>query len=123
MLNLNEILEVWEEESNGDIRIFKWITFAGGRYAIGVQAAFMAFCLPRATLPVDQYTHFEVCIGDLPAGMIPDSWDRYLVDQSFHGFVPRQEIETFLTVLDKLLGMDRGPVYSDKTDQRAPAFF
>lgn len=72
----------------------------GSIHSISVQASEYHYCKPRKTIPLDQYTHFEVMLK-IPHDDVPNSWSEYGDIDNIYAYVPKHEIELLLTTLDK----------------------
>ncbi|MBQ3423485.1 MAG: hypothetical protein IJH34_17915 [Romboutsia sp.] len=64
----------------GGNRICKWINI-NKEYSLSIQASEMHYCIPRAYIPLKEYTHFELAIifkGKLAFDItVLEKFDRY----------------------------------------------
>lgn len=103
-MDIVKVLSVMNEEREGRFRLIESVRF--GEHWLSIQASITHYCLPRETLTVDKYTHFEVMAG-IPEEDIPKKWlDEYDDGDGVFGYVPKEEIEELIDALNNKYGID-----------------
>ena len=105
-MDLIEILEtlpkIQDDECYSEktkLRVIRHIFFNDLDYSVGVQASFYHYCIPRETLDLNEYTHFEVIL-DIPDEDVPTSWEEFnYCGDKVYGYVPKDAIEQLLEEL------------------------
>lgn len=88
----------------GEFRILGHIHFGNFEHSISVQASSFHYCRPRQTIPLDEYTHFEVMLN-VPFKDIPQEWEQFN-DGEIYSFVPKMLVEHLIFTLDKKYKMN-----------------
>ena len=104
MINLTEKLKTLKILHNGNYRIIDHVWFADRNYSVSIQANEYLHCTPRLTLPLEEYTHFEVMLN-IPQKDVPATWIERYGNRYIYPNVPKDEIEKLLNTLDELYRM------------------
>ncbi len=52
---------IWDNKYPSGLRMIEWLPIGDG-YSLSIQASVSAYCKPRALVPLDQYTEFEMAL-------------------------------------------------------------
>lgn len=101
-MRLVDILYGLETEMYGarKARVLNALYFGGEGYFVSIQASSAHYSTPRKTVPLEDYTHFEVLV-ELPYEDVPDSWRLNYDDGSgsLFCFVPKEDVENLVNTL------------------------
>lgn len=103
-MDIVKVLSVMKEEREGKFRLIESVRFR--EHWLSIQASYGHYCLPRETLSIEKYTHFEV-LANIPDEDIPKKWlDEYHDSDNVFGYVPKAEIEELIGALNNKYGID-----------------